>query len=103
MKARNIPVTHVIIKQPKENLTSHKQSRHKSKKYPCDSCKYQANDRRNLTKHKQSKHEGKKYPCDSCDYQATRRGTLPLINSQNMKGRHIPVTHVTIEQLLADP
>jgi hypothetical protein len=100
-KARNIPVTHVTTNR---NLTTHKQSRHEGKKYPCDSCDYQATERGHITTHKQSKHEGKKYPCD---YQATyvtikqlKEDTLPLINSHNIKARPIPVTHVTIGQLL---
>ena len=56
-------------------LTKDKQSRHGGKKYPFDSCDYQATGKASLSQHKQSRHEGKMYPCASCDYQAGEKGS----------------------------
>jgi hypothetical protein len=60
-KARYIPVTHVTIKQRKEDTLPLLNSQN-IKKFPCDSCDYQANDRRNLSSHKQSKPKAKNIP-----------------------------------------
>ena len=49
----------------------HMESVHEGKKYPCDTCKYQASDKDSLKNHKKSIHEGRKYACGLCDFKAT--------------------------------
>jgi hypothetical protein len=90
-------LTHVTQATRSGSLTSHKQSKQKGKKYPCDTCAYLATTGEHLATHKQSKHDVKKYPCDSYDYQASDKH-----KQSRHKGKNIPVTHVTIRQLDAD-
>ena len=90
---RNIPVTHATIRQLKEDPSLNINSQ--GKKYPCDSCEYQATTKGSLTTHKNKIHEVKKYPCY---LQGTTRGNL----STHKQWRNIPVTHVAIRQLKED-
>jgi predicted RNA-binding Zn-ribbon protein involved in translation (DUF1610 family) len=81
-----------LCQQPRaaHALRSDQQSKHKGKKYPCDSCDHQATKRGNLTSHKQARHEGKKYPCDSCAFQATERGSLTTQKLSKHEGKKYP-------------
>ena len=68
------------------------------KKYPCDSCDYQATRRGYLATHKQSIHDGKTYPSDYWEYLAPERASIINTNSQNIKVRNILVTYVIMKQ-----
>ena len=64
----------IVIK--KGSLTSHQQSIHEGKKYPCRECDYKATTNSNITTHQQSIHEGKKFLCLECDFKATTKSSL---------------------------
>ena len=78
----------------KSNLTTHHQSVHMGKKYQCLECDYKATKKSSVTTYQQSVHMGKKYPCAECDYQATRRAVSPHISSQSTWVRIIHVMNV---------
>ena len=70
----------------KRSLTQHKQLIHEDiHTCGCDSCAYQASRRGSLSQHRQSKHEEKKYPYDSCNYQASERRTPYEAHHRNEK------------------
>ena len=60
MKGRNIHVMHVTYFHKKTLiLTTHKQSEHERKKYPCNAGDFLSRQKQSLGKHKQSVHEEK--------------------------------------------
>ena len=77
------------------SLSVHIQFVHKSVKYVCYQCDYEAKTQRNLRVHVQCKHDVIKYACNQCDHEFTKQSSLTTHIQSIHKVSGMLVTSVT--------